>query len=267
MQLIVPSMDHLSSYVAALETGWSPNNVRNVSAEQLAAIRENPVAFIAGLTMQGGTITLPDGTAVPKLPFIARWIWDGAFCGSISLRWQEGTDALPPHVLGHIGYAVVPASTRHEDGVAALRARLANGTSVLVGQSGVGKSSLTNALVPDIEAAVAEVSRASETGRHTTTTSSLHVLPSGGELIDSPGVRDFAPPLPPPRAVAGGYVEIASLAGECRFRDCLHRHEPGCRVVAAAGEGLVSARRLESYRRLLALAEEMSSRAAARVRR
>ena len=101
-------MDHLSSYVAALETGWSPNNVRNVSGEQLAAIRENPVAFIAGLAMQGGTITLPDGTAVPKLPFIARWIWDGAFCGSISLRWQEGTDALPTHVLGHIGYAVVP---------------------------------------------------------------------------------------------------------------------------------------------------------------
>lgn len=108
MQLVVPSMDLLPSYVAALETGWSPNNVRNVSMEQLAAIRENPVAFVAGLSLQGGTITLPDGTAVPKLPFIARWIWDGDFCGSISLRWQEGTDALPPHVLGHIGYAVVP---------------------------------------------------------------------------------------------------------------------------------------------------------------
>jgi len=108
MQLVVPSMDYLPSYVAALETGWSPNNVRNVSAEQLAAIGENAVAFLAGLTMQGGTIPLPDGTLVPKLPFIARWIWDGDFCGTISLRWQEGTDALPPHVLGHIGYAVVP---------------------------------------------------------------------------------------------------------------------------------------------------------------
>jgi predicted acetyltransferase len=108
MQLVVPSMDLLPSYVAALETGWSPNNVRNVSAEQLAAIRENAVAFVAGLTMQGGTIARPDGTLVPKLPFLARWIWDGDFCGTISLRWQEGTDALPPHVLGHIGYAVVP---------------------------------------------------------------------------------------------------------------------------------------------------------------
>lgn len=108
MNLVAPSMDHLPSYVAALETGWSPNNVRNVAAEQLAAIRENAAAFIAGLSLQGGTITLPDGTSVPKLPFVARWIWDGEFCGSVSLRWQEGTDALPPHVLGHIGYAVVP---------------------------------------------------------------------------------------------------------------------------------------------------------------
>jgi predicted acetyltransferase len=108
MQLVAPSMDLLPSYVAALETGWSPNNVRNVSAEQLEAIRENAVAFVAGLTMQGGTITLPDGKVIPKLPFIARWIWDGEFCGSISLRWQEGTDALPAYVLGHIGYAVVP---------------------------------------------------------------------------------------------------------------------------------------------------------------
>ena len=108
MQLVVPSMDLLPSYVAALETGWSPNNVHNVSAEQLASIRENAVAFIVGLSMQGGTITLPDGRMVPKLPFIARWMWDGEFCGSISLRWQEGTDVLPAHVLGHIGYAVVP---------------------------------------------------------------------------------------------------------------------------------------------------------------
>ncbi len=108
MQLVVPAMDHLPSFAAALETGWSPNNVTNVSAELLASIRENPAAFIAGFSAQGGTITLPDGKIVPKLPFIARWMWDGEFCGSISLRWQEGTDALPPHVLGHIGYAVVP---------------------------------------------------------------------------------------------------------------------------------------------------------------
>ena len=121
MQLVAPSMEHLPSYVAALETGWSPNNVRDVSAEQLAAIRESPVAFIAGLGMQGGTITLPDGRTIPKLPFMARWIWDGEFCGSISLRWQEGTDALPAYVLGHIGYAVVPWKRRRGHATEALR--------------------------------------------------------------------------------------------------------------------------------------------------
>ena len=130
MQLVVPSMDHLSSYVAALETGWSPNNVRNVSAEQLADIRENPVAFIVGLSMQGGTITLPDGTMRPKLPFLARWIWDGEFCGSISLRWQEGTDTLPPYVLGHIGYAVVPWKRGRGYATEALRRMLIEARSV-----------------------------------------------------------------------------------------------------------------------------------------
>ena len=108
MQLVEPSLEHLPSYAAALATGWSPNNVTNVSAEQLAAIDRDAAGFVADLVRQGGTIALPDGTVIPKLPFIARWMWDGEFCGSISLRWQAGTDALPPHSLGHIGYAVVP---------------------------------------------------------------------------------------------------------------------------------------------------------------
>lgn len=108
LRLLEPSSVLLPSYAAALETGWSPNNVTNVSAEQLAASRADPAAFLAELTRQGGTITLPDGVEVPRLPFITRWMWDGEFCGSISLRWQAGSDELPPYVLGHIGYAVVP---------------------------------------------------------------------------------------------------------------------------------------------------------------
>lgn len=166
-----------------------------------------------------------------------------------------------------IGYAVLLASKRSTDGVAALRERLAGETSVLVGQSGVGKSSLTNLLVPGVEAAVDDVSRASKSGRHTTSTSSLYELPSGGELIDSPGVRDFSPPLPEPRAVVGGFREIAGISPKCRFRDCLHRREPGCAVAAACDDGRISPRRFASYRRLLELAETMAAHAPPRVRR
>jgi ribosome biogenesis GTPase len=203
--------------------------------------------------------------------YLAAAEWNGleacVVANKCDLEDGEGrlADALEDYA--RIGYEVVPASKRLAGGVEALRARLARGTSVLVGQSGVGKSSLTNALVPGVEAAVDEVSRASESGRHTTTTASLYSLPSGGELIDSPGVRDFSPPLPVARQVAGGYREIAALAQDCRFRDCLHRHEPGCRVAAACAEGLISARRLDSYRRLLALAEAMAARDPAGVRR
>lgn len=108
LQLLEPALELLPAYAAALETGWSPNNVADVSGEQRAAIRQDPHAFLADLTRQGGSITLPDGTTAPRLPFIVRWMWDGEFCGHISLRWQSGSDALPPYVLGHVGYAVVP---------------------------------------------------------------------------------------------------------------------------------------------------------------
>jgi ribosome biogenesis GTPase / thiamine phosphate phosphatase len=203
--------------------------------------------------------------------YLAAAEWNGlAACVVANKCDLPQTDAAFGQVLedySRLGYAVLRSSKRLEDGVAALRAQLAGRTSVLVGQSGVGKSSLTNRLVPGVEAVVDEISRASESGRHTTSTSSLYSLPSGGELIDSPGVRDFSPPLPAARDVAGGYREIAAAAADCRFRDCLHRREPGCAVAAAAGDGRITPRRFESYRKLLALAEELAARAPPRVRR
>ena len=134
MQLVEPALEHLPSYAAALATGWSPNNVTNVSAEQLAAVQRDPSAFLSGLMQQGGKIALPDGTIVPKLPFISRWIWDGEFCGSISLRWQPGTDALPPQALGHIGYAVVPWKRGRGYATEALRQTLMEARSVGLGR-------------------------------------------------------------------------------------------------------------------------------------
>ena len=111
--LIWPAVEHLPSYVAALQRGWSPDNVRGKLAadEELARIAEDGNAFVAGLVdreARGDPVKLPDGSVVARLPGYRRWLWDGEFCGSIGLRWQRGTEALPPHCLGHIGYAVVP---------------------------------------------------------------------------------------------------------------------------------------------------------------
>lgn len=113
MRLVVPALAYLDGYVDALQRGWSPDNIRLEAAarEHLAAIADDAVAFLARAEDRralGGPITLPDGTQVPRLPGFVRWMWDGAFCGQIGFRWQPGTEALPPHCLGHMGYAVVP---------------------------------------------------------------------------------------------------------------------------------------------------------------
>jgi len=125
MHLVWPAPEHLPSYVAALERGWSADTLRAAAAgEELARIRADAAAFLAGLVdreARGGPVTLPDGSTVARIPGYRRWLWDGEFCGSINLRWQPGTAALPPHVLGHIGYAVVPWKQRRGHATEALR--------------------------------------------------------------------------------------------------------------------------------------------------
>lgn len=119
-------MEYLPAYVEALQRGWSADNTRGKLAadEELARIAEDDRAFVADLVdreARGDPITLPDGSLVARLPGYRRWLWDGEFCGSIGLRWQAGTEALPPHCLGHIGYAVVPWKQRRGYATAALR--------------------------------------------------------------------------------------------------------------------------------------------------
>jgi predicted acetyltransferase len=116
----------LPGYVDALERGWSPDNLRGAARarEQLAHIARDPAAFVASLVDReaaGAPLTLPDGSRVPRLPGYMRWMWDGEFCGSIGFRWQPGTEELPPHCLGHVGYAVVPWKRRRGYATAALR--------------------------------------------------------------------------------------------------------------------------------------------------
>lgn len=117
LTLVWPAREHLAGYVDALQRGWSPDNVRGQAAarEELDRIAADADAFLAAMVDReaaGGPITLLDGSTVPRLPGYRRWLWDGDFCGSIGFRWQQGTEALPPHCLGHIGYAVVPWKQR-----------------------------------------------------------------------------------------------------------------------------------------------------------
>lgn len=112
MELVRPAAEHLPSYVAALERGWSPDNTRpDAWRDELARIARDPDAFLAAMTDReaaGPPVVLPDGSTAPRLPGFRRWMWDGEFCGSVGLRWQPGTAELPPHCLGHASYAVVP---------------------------------------------------------------------------------------------------------------------------------------------------------------
>ncbi|MDT7838052.1 GNAT family N-acetyltransferase [Aquabacterium sp. OR-4] len=115
--LVRPQALHLPSYTSALQRGWSADTVRGAAAaaDELQRIAHDASAFLASMEdreAQGPPITLPDGSVVARLPGLRRWLWDGEFCGSVGLRWQPGTAALPPHCLGHIGYAVVPWKQR-----------------------------------------------------------------------------------------------------------------------------------------------------------
>jgi ribosome biogenesis GTPase len=143
-------------------------------------------------------------------------------------------------------------------GEAELLAACRGRTAALVGQSGVGKSSLAARLAPEERIEVGALARAAE-GRHTTTASRLFTLPGGGELIDAPGVRDFAPAIEclDPRTL--GFAELARLAGGCRFLDCQHLREPDCAVRAAVEQGQMDPRRYESYRRLRRLQQTLGT--------
>ncbi len=111
-QLVVPDRAYLAGFAGALAQGWSPSTSTDVSSMFLAAIQADADAFLADLISCDGVVVQPDGTTRPKLPQLIRWMWDGEFAGSINLRWQNGTDELPPHILGHVGYAVVPWKRR-----------------------------------------------------------------------------------------------------------------------------------------------------------
>jgi len=148
-----------------------------------------------------------------------------------------------------LGYRVVAFSAKRD--LSALAPHLREHTSVLVGQSGMGKSTLVNALVPGASVRVAELSAALDSGRHTTTHARLYHLDATSHLIDSPGLQEFGLHHFDPDELAHAFVEFRPHLGHCRFRDCRHMTEPGCAITAACTRGEISGRRLASYRGLV----------------
>ncbi|MDD2914534.1 MAG: ribosome small subunit-dependent GTPase A [Gallionella sp.] len=149
-----------------------------------------------------------------------------------------------------IGYRVLELSARQD--VSQLRPLLQDHTSVLVGQSGMGKSTLINALLPDAQAATREISAALDSGKHTTTHARLYRLDDSSCLIDCPGVQAFGLHHLSFGGIEEGFVEFAKYRGQCRFYDCRHLHEPGCALRNAANAGEIDARRLELFQQITA---------------
>lgn len=156
-------------------------------------------------------------------------------------------------VYAEVGHptALVDARTAH--GVEPLATALAGRTAALVGASGVGKSSIVQRLLPDLELRIGAVSATTGLGAHTTSVTYRYSLPDGGAVIDSPGVRRYSVAHATPAEVREGYLEIARLGRECRYRDCAHVAEPDCRVREALEAGTIASWRYANYRKLAGL--------------
>jgi len=219
-------------------------------------------ANLDGLVVVAADSPSPDWFIVDRYICAAELI--GAAVAIVFNKTDVG-DILPSSEnaladYARIGYPTLRCSAKKKVNLEALRLFLANRTAIIVGQSGVGKSSLINVLVGNSARPVAPVSSSRGEGRHTTVNSVLLTLPDGGAVIDSPGVRDYAPAIDNPADVAQGFREIRDAAAHCKFSNCRHLQEPACNVKKQVNDGFVSERRYESYRRLLFSAERLAER-------
>jgi len=237
----------------AVVTGIAP---RTNALERQPAGRPGTEVLAANLSLM---IVVCAPKPEPDWFLVDRYLCTGELMGCRLLLASNKSD-LAEHEHSHenmlhdyerIGYTCLSVSAQTNRGIDTLHDALQDQTGILVGQSGVGKSSLINRLVPDADIAVGPISASTQEGTHTTTASAMHDLPGGGRLIDTPGVRDFVPAIPEPRSVQAGFPEILAAADQCRFGDCRHLREPQCGVKDAVQSGTVTQRRYESYKRLL----------------
>ncbi|KZN31567.1 GTPase RsgA [Pseudoalteromonas luteoviolacea CPMOR-2] len=171
----------------------------------------------------------------------------------IDLLDDEGLEYVDDvlDIYRELGYQVLLVSNKSGKGIEELKSLLVDKNNIFVGQSGVGKSTLVNTVLPDAGILTQEVSENSGLGQHTTTVSKLHHLPSGGNLIDSPGIREFGLWHLEVDRVTWCFKEFREYIGGCRFRDCKHLNDPGCLILEAVEQGKISELRFDSYHRIL----------------
>ena len=154
-------------------------------------------------------------------------------------------------IYKNIDYQVHFLSVKQENNLDSLKSCLRDKTHIFLGQSGVGKSSLINTLIPDLDLRVDEISTKTKLGRHTTTNTTIYHIPSGGDLIDSPGIREFQINELSSKQILNGYREFKSYLGKCRFRNCQHVNEPGCAIRGALDSEVIHPARYQSYTNLI----------------
>lgn len=221
-----------------------------------AAGRDKPLAAnISVIVVVAAVEPPPSGFLIDQYLVAAERIGVPALvvCNKIDLLPAgdpEGACLAPLEPYRRAGYPLLPLSLHRDPQAWPLRRRLAGETAILLGQSGVGKSSLVNALIAAETARVAAVSAATGFGRHTTSAATSYPLAGGGRLIDSPGVRTFRLGAMARAELEQGFAEFRPHLGGCRFNDCGHRDEPGCALRAAVAAGAIAAQRLAAFHQL-----------------
>ncbi len=257
---------HLAHLVAGDRVTWRPGAQQGVVTADLprTSVLERPDSRGILRAMAANIDRMVIVIAPQPQPFanlIDRYLVVAETAGITPLLLLNKADLLagPDDAVAHLlqryrtlGYATLATCSHDGHGLDALREALCGHTAIITGQSGVGKSSLVNALLGSTAARVGALSDAAGKGRHTTSMAELFHLPGGGSLIDSPGIREFGLGHIDARQLLAGFIEFRPYLGQCRFRDCSHTVEPDCAILAAGARGDITPERLASYRQLLA---------------
>lgn len=249
----ITAIDPRTNYIIRRASNLSKEShiiAANVDQAVLVATLAHPVTsttFIDRFLATASAYNVPAVLLINKIDLLTE-ADDGALLDAVAYLYRS------------IGYKVAEVSARTGQGMDHLRELLAGKLSLFSGNSGVGKSTLINALIPGLDVKTGDISEAHDTGMHTTTFSELYELPGGGAIIDTPGVRGFGTIDFDKYEVAHFFPDLFEVSSGCRFGNCTHTHEPGCAVLAALEEGRIAQSRYASYLSILEDADESKYR-------